>query len=127
VEQPGDQHRREVSRVVLHLRAEVRCPGDPVLLGSIQNLGLQGCFFLTETPPGVGRTCDIRVFLSGTELNVRASARVVRHGPGGCALRFEELIGLESLDHLRNLVLYNSGTPQQVEQEIQTHLGLRRG
>lgn len=122
----GDQHRRGCTRVALHLRAEVRCPGTPVQLGSIQNLGLEGGFFQTGSPPEVGRSCEIRVFLSGMDLQVRASARVVRHGPGGCALRFEELIGLESLDHLRNLVLYNSEDPRQVEQEIHAHLGLRR-
>lgn len=126
MKEAGHQHRRECSRVVLHLRAEVLCPGTPAQSGSIQNLGLEGGFFQTASPPEVGRSCEIRVFLSGTDLQVRASARVLRHGPGGCALRFEELIGLESLDHLRNLVLYNSDHPQRVEREIHAHLGLRR-
>ncbi len=125
MEQSGEQHGRECSRVVIHLRAEVQCPGSPAVQGAIQNLGLQGGFFLTATPPDQGRPCQIRVFLEGADLQVRAAGRVVRHGPGGCALRFEELIGLESLTHLRNLILFNSEDPKRVEAEFDDHLGLR--
>ncbi len=121
------QHRRQCSRVKLHLRAELLCPGAAVVPGIIANLGLQGGFLHTETPPEEGSPCQVRVFLDGTDQLVCAIGRVLRHGPGGCAFRFEELIGLESLDHLRNLVLYNSDDPRRVEQEMHDHLGLRPG
>ena len=51
---------------------------------------------------------------------------MVRHGPGGCAIQFDEIVGLDSLDHLRNLVRFNAADPEQVEREFHEHLGLRR-
>jgi len=122
---PGEIQRREFSRVSVHLQAEVQWAGSPPVEGVMENLGLRGGFLRTTTPPGEG-PCQVRLHLPGTEIQVRANGHVVRPGPGGCAIQFDELIGVSSFEHLRNLILYNAEDPGRVEQEFHDHLGLRR-
>jgi len=118
--------RREFSRVAIHLRAEVAGADPPVHQGTIENLSLKGGFFRTDAPLVPGMRCHVRVYLEGTGIEVRADGHVVRPGEGGYAIQFEEIVGVDSLEHLRNLILFNTTDPKQVEQEFHDHLGLRR-
>ena len=50
-----------------------------------------------------------------------------RNEGGPIALQFTKILGPESLSHLQNLVLYNSGAQiSQVEEELASHLGIRQ-
>jgi len=51
---------------------------------------------------------------------------VVRSAPDGIAIHFRELLGLDSYEHLRNLILHNAVDPDQAEQEFESHIGLRK-
>ncbi len=64
--------------------------------------------------------------LDGTEIEVHATGTVVRSAPDGCALQFNEIIGIDCLEHLRNLILFNAADTAQVEREFHEHLGLRQ-
>ena len=119
-------HRREFSRVAVNLRTEVTVQGTLHRDGTMENLSLKGGFFRTANAPGENEQCDIRLYLDGTNVEVRVRGHVVRSGPAGCAVQFTEIVGLDSLEHLRNLILFNSPDPSQVEQEFHAHLGLRR-
>jgi hypothetical protein len=118
--------RREFSRVAVHLRAEITANGKVNRDGTMEDLSLKGGFFRTVDPPGDGVPVDVRLHLNGTEVTVHAQGFVVRAGPAGCAIQFTEIIGVDSLEHLRNLIRFNSHNPHQVEQEFHGHLGLRR-
>jgi PilZ domain len=118
--------RREFSRVAVHLKAEVTAQGKVHRDGTMENLSLKGAFFRAANPPAEGDSVDILLRLDGTDIMVHARGFVVRAGPAGCALQFTEIIGLDSLEHLRNLILFNSHNPHQVEQEFHDHLGLKR-
>jgi len=39
---------------------------------------------------------------------------------------FSKILGLESFEHLRNLVYYNAENVEQVETEFTTHTGIRK-
>jgi hypothetical protein len=119
-------HRREFSRVAVKLRTEVTVQGTLHREGTMENLSLKGGFFRTSNGPAEGEPCDIRLHLDGTEVEIRIRGHVVRSGPAGCAIQFTEIVGIDSLEHLRNLILFNSHDPFQVEQEFHAHLGLRR-
>lgn len=118
--------RREFSRVAIRLRAEITANGKVHRDGTMENLSLKGGFYRVPDPPRDGVPVDVLLHLEGTEITVHARGFVVRAGPAGCALQFTEIIGLDSLEHLRNLILFNSPNPQQVEQEFRSHLGLKR-
>ena len=119
-------HRREFSRVPVHLRAEVTLDGGARVDGTMENLSLKGGFLRTAAAPAPGTPCDIRMHLEGTEIEVHAQGAVVRPGDGGVAIQFTEIVGIDSLEHLRNLILFNTRDPHQVEQEFHDHLGLKR-
>ena len=119
-------HRREFSRVPVHLRAEVTLDGGTRLDGTMENLSLKGGFLRTAGQAADGTPCDVRLHLEGTEVEVHAQGRVVRPGPGGVAIQFLEIVGIDSLEHLRNLIRFNSHEPDQVEREFHDHLGLKR-
>lgn len=119
-------HRREFSRVAVQLRTEVVADGVTHLDGTMESLSLKGGFFRVAAPPAQGAECDVRLHLEGTEIEVHARGKVVRSGPDGCAIQFFEIVGADCLDHLRNLIRFNTHTPDQVEQEFHDHLGLQR-
>lgn len=119
-------HRREFSRVPVHLRAEVTLDGGTRLDGTMENLSLKGGFLRTAGQAADGTPCDVRLHLEGTEVEVHAQGRVVRPGPGGVAIQFLEIVGIDSLEHLRNLIRFNTHDPDQVEREFHDHLGLKR-
>jgi hypothetical protein len=118
-------HRREFIRVAVHLRTEVTVQGTTHRDGTMENLSLKGGFFRTAGAPAEGELCEVRLHLDGTDVQVHARGQVVRSGPAGCAIQFSEIVGIESLEHLRNIILYNSHDPAQVEQEFHAHLGLK--
>ena len=118
-------HRREFSRVTVHLQAELTADGIH-RVGTMENLSLKGGFFRAEGAPAEGLRCKVQMHLAGTEVNVSVVGTVVRSGPAGCAIQFVEIMGIDSLEHLRNVILFNTNDPAQVEREFQDHLGLRR-
>lgn len=118
--------RREFSRVDVRLRTEVDADGQVHRDGTIENLSLKGGFFRTPSPLPDGTPVRVRLHLEGTGVEVHAHGHVIRHAPDGCAIQFDEIVGLDSLDHLRNLVRFNATNPAQVEREFDAHLGLRR-
>jgi hypothetical protein len=120
------ESRREFSRVAVHLKAELTAEGGASHEGSIENLSLKGCFFRTGARLAEGVSVDVRLQLDGSDIQVHTRGFVVRAGAGGYAVQFTEIVGLESLEHLRNLVLFNTHDPRQVEEEFQRHLGLMK-
>lgn len=51
---------------------------------------------------------------------------MVRNYPDGVAFQFTKILGPESYGYLRNLVLYNASDTDQVENEFETHAGIKR-
>jgi hypothetical protein len=98
--------------------------GAPVPDARVDNLSLRGLLVLSALRPAAESGCTIGIRLGGTAAEVQATGRVVRTTDNGFAVRFTEIVGLDSLEHLRNLIRYNSHNPDQVEQEFRTHLGL---
>ncbi len=122
---PADQ-RRVFSRVAVELPGVLILDGGAQVAGTMGALSLGGGFFRTAGRVPVGTACEVRLPLEGAEAEVHALGRVVRQGEGGLGIEFRELVGLDSLEHLRSLVRFNTGDPGRVEQEFHEHLGLSR-
>ena len=75
----------------------------------------------------VGTECKVSIFLTGMDPPIRVDikGRVERSTAKGLGIEFTE-IDLESYDHLKNLVRFNSHDSGKVEQEMKDHLGLKR-
>jgi hypothetical protein len=70
----------------------------------------------------------VTLILNGGEppIRIEVGCSVTRVDPTGMGLEITAIVGVESFEHLRNLVLYNAANPLQVEQEFQDHIGIKR-
>jgi hypothetical protein len=123
----GHEEFRKSSRVPLGLSADVRIDGV-VRRCAVINLSLGGVAVATEEPFPPGAACHVALLLDGGEDVVRCDLEgvVVRSTAGATGIAFSEVAGLESFEHLHNLLLYNASDPERIVGEFGHFLGLRR-
>jgi len=116
---------RSFTRISLERGAEVLVGDRAPFTAEIANLSMSGMLLKTEQPLEPGGTCKISIPLSeNRELRIEALADIVRTIPGGFAIQFSKVLGLESYNHLRRLLLYNAKDPENLEQEFKAHSGI---
>ena len=115
-------NRRRNTRVEFHAVADVNFGGQTFLQRETDNLSLKGVF-VKGVNGSVGDNCDIKLHLSGasSDMSLSMKAQVVRADPNGIGLEFYEM-DLDSFFHLKNIVLYNSGDPNKLEEEFHDQL-----
>ena len=121
-------NRREFTRVRVNILSELRSGASVDINGTLANVSLNGMFLNTEAHLPEEAACNISLLLeTGQEtVTIQIEGKVIRNAPWGIALQFTKILGPESLSHLQNLVLYNSGEQiSQVEEELASHLGIR--
>ncbi|KMP11728.1 hypothetical protein UR09_02640 [Candidatus Nitromaritima sp. SCGC AAA799-A02] len=126
-EMTENQNEREFTRVPLHLQVEIDFGGKKVKVKQTHDLSMKGVFVECDEIFEVGAECQVSMILAGSDQPIRVDIKgqVERSTEGGLGIEFTE-IGLESYDHLQNLVRFNSHDSGQVEKEIKDHLGLKR-
>lgn len=119
-------NKREFTRVPVHCHAEVRTAGRAIPCTAVSTLSMNGMFVQTteQLPPGT--ECEINISLVEDEVEIELLADVVRNYPDGIAFHFTKILGPESYGHLRNLVLYNASDTDRVEDEFESHAGIKR-
>ena len=118
--------RRQWTRVPTALEARVESAGV-VIRGRVRDLSLTGVYVLCDPRFPEGVPCRVTLVLMGTEppLTVEFAGRVVHAEDDGMGIELTEL-PVTSLDHVRNLILYNSPDPDRVEEELHRPPILRR-
>jgi hypothetical protein len=106
---------RKHSRVAFPVEANIRI-GSETVTGTISNLSMNGMFFLTEREIPGNDPVEITIPLSGSEIAIHLKGRPIRRDGTGTAIQFCE-IDLDSFTHLKNIVSYNSGNPDFIEDE----------
>lgn len=120
---------REFTRVPIKIEGEITLGESNVVSGWVRNVNMKGLFLDCDKQLAVGTDCNVALFLDGPNIQpcIKARSNIVRVEDDGMAIEFTEILGAESFNHLRNLVLYNSSTEtERVEQELRDHLGLKR-
>jgi len=115
---------REFTRVRSRIPVDIEIGGTTVS-GEVRDISLDGLWLPTADRFDEGAACHVTIHLAEA-VKVRADGVVIRSAPEGFAVHFTELLGLDSYEHLRNLILYNAVEPSTVEQEFHSHLGLLR-
>ena len=93
----------------------------------LRDVSLSGLFVEMPGLAPVGAHCQIVIQPNPPDgPKVMAEGKVVRTTPDGIGIVILELIGLESLEHLQNLILYHGGNPDRVVDEFLHHDGLLR-
>ncbi|MBI5426769.1 MAG: PilZ domain-containing protein [Nitrospinae bacterium] len=124
----GEGDHREFTRVPIKIEVQVDSGGKSIFSEQTRDVSMKGLFMLCQDHAlEAGAVCDMVLFLGGREEGIRIEVKgmVERLTPQGMGIRFTE-IGLESYEHLHNLVLYNSQDSHKVEQEMKDHMGLKR-
>jgi len=118
---------REFSRIGIPMTATLSVDGDKTVSGKVVNISLSGVELCTEHNRSLGDHTQIEVQFGypGNELSIQAEGKIVRITSDSLAVNFES-IELESYEHLKNLITYNSGNTDQVEKEFSEHRGLHR-
>jgi hypothetical protein len=120
------KHEREFTRCPTALDVEITV-ADRILVGSTRDVSLCGLYLFGERSLAAGTRCQLTLFVGGRESGARvdASGRVARVDATGMAISFDE-VSLDGYHHLKQLVLLNAPDPDQVAEEIDQHVGLRR-
>jgi hypothetical protein len=124
---PAEKNHREFTRVKVAIHVELRMGGNVVIQGELENVSFNGLLLRCETTLPEQTPCLVFLHLDGGQggPTIEAQGLVARTEPHKLAVQFTELIGNESTHHLRNLVMYNSGTQaDRVEEEFESHVGL---
>jgi hypothetical protein len=120
------RNKREFTRVSVTTRTRIRS-GETVIAGAAtHSLSMKGMSVQTDQRLPVGAPCEFTIMLVEGEVEIQAEGTVVNHLPDGMAFVFHKIVGLESFEHLRNLVYYNAQDVDQVESEFSSHSGIRK-
>lgn len=117
---------RIFSRISLDRGARISIEGRTPFHAEIVNLSMSGLLLKTEEHLEPGIECRVSIPLTeNEEMRIEAQAAVVRPTTGGFAVNFTKLLGVESYNHLRSLLLYNASDPDRIEEEFKIHHGIR--
>lgn len=120
--------RREFVRVPLHFPIEVQGEDRESEGARTRDLSLRGVYVECGREYREGEECDLSLKLGEGEdaISIDILGRVIRSKDGGLAIEFVGVKGLDSLEHLRNLVLYNAPDPNEAEAQIAARKGIER-
>ena len=123
----SDADKREFTRVEVHVEVEAAAGPQRIVSGRVRNVSLNGVFMVCAEKLPAGEPCSVALILAGRDepLRIEADGRVARIDDDGVAIEFTQ-VAPDDLGHLRNLVLYNAGQPDEVEEEFARHFGLKQ-
>lgn len=114
-----NENRRRKTRVRFETRVILRTKEVEVAAeANSRNISLRGAFLATDAALPQGTPCEVEILLTGssTRLSIRVRGRVARKDKEGLGIVFDS-IDPDSYFHLRNLLLYNSSEPEEIENE----------
>jgi len=119
---------RTFSRISLDRGVLIQIGDATPFHAEIVNLSMSGLLVKSGEHLEPGTECRISIPLTESgedELRIEAMASVARPTTEGFAVSFMNLLGIESYNHLRSLLLYNASDPDQIDAEFKLHYGIR--
>lgn len=119
------RNQRKFTRVGARLKCTLYTEHGPSE-GFVGNMSMGGIYIVTDLKPPMGMSCNVFIRLadSSNALSIQISGTVVRHDEEGVGVRMDQ-VAFEAFQHLSRLVLLNSDDPDEVENEMESHVGLR--
>ena len=115
--------RREFTRVSPPVEVDVCSYGGEVFSGPARDLSMCGVYVEGDCSFTLHTSCTVEIKIEDGG-KASAAGRVVRVDLGGVAVEFTA-VPLETLEHLRSLILHHASDPAKVEGELSSDLGLR--
>jgi hypothetical protein len=119
-------NQREFTRVLVAARTLIKAGNVSLSAAQAHSLSMKGMSILSPERLPVGTECELTIILVEGEVEIQVLGTVVVHLADGMAFLFTKILGLESFEHLRNLVYYNAPDVEQVEDEFTSHTGIRK-
>jgi hypothetical protein len=119
-------NQREFTRVLVAARTLIKAGNVSLSAAQAHSLSMKGMSILSPERLPVGTECELTIVLVEGEVEIQVLGTVVVHLADGMAFLFTKILGLESFEHLRNLVFYNAPNVEQVEDEFTSHTGIRK-
>lgn len=112
-------NRRRRTRVPFQTLVRFTMQGEELVSSDSKDLSLTGVYFFTAIRPGKGTTGEVEITLGlGIHpLTLRFKGVVARADENGIGVRFLEM-DPTSFIHLKNLLYYNTGNPEEIDAEI---------
>ncbi|MBW1671991.1 MAG: PilZ domain-containing protein, partial [Deltaproteobacteria bacterium] len=86
-------------------------------------ISLKGIYCYSDIKFSVGTTCEVELHLtdSGSKLVLFLKGLVIRTDEEGMGIKFTEM-DLDSFFLLKNILNYNTGDPEQIDQELTRYI-----
>jgi hypothetical protein len=118
---------RVFTRVPLTLEANLLTKDTPLIVGQTKDVSLTGLYLFSDQQLSVGTECDIALVGNGRSPSslirpsrpIQVSGRIVHVTDAGMGIALREILGSESLDKLRALLLEHAPEGRQVSRELQ--------
>lgn len=112
-------NRRKNSRVPFQATISLDFPNKSHEECETRDLSIKGVFVVGVTGHQAGDKCLVSLRLAGStsNLTLKMKGEVVRVKEDGLGLHFYE-IDLDSFYHLKNILYYNSGDPDKLQEEL---------
>ncbi len=123
---------REFTRAKVGIKVDVSTSDGYSAKGVVSDLSLKGVFFLCYEEANreavhEGAACSVTLSLDASDppILVETDGKVTRVEDEALAVEFDA-VEADSFEHLHNLVLANSQDADQVEDEFEHHVGIKR-
>lgn len=115
-------NKRRNTRVRFETTADLFFSDQTIANCSTKDLSINGVMILGLKGRVLGEECEFRLHLGGGKPHIvlAIKSRISRITEEGTALHFYE-IELESFQHLKNIIYYNSENPDDVSKEFIDH------
>lgn len=122
----GTENSREFTRIPIPVQVKVSSPGQQEILCSSRDLAMNGVLLHSDRLLPPGTQCEVRIQLTeGASIEILAFGKVVRTDDACMAIGFDSM-DVEGYAHMKNLLMYNAGNADAIEDEVRHHLGLHR-
>lgn len=84
-----------------------------------RDISMKGVFCYSDIKLPAGTACEMELELVGSssKLILFIKGRIIRLDDDGMGIKFEEM-DLDSFLHLKNILQYNTGVPEKIDQEL---------
>ena len=108
--------KRKFSRTGFHTAGEIITNADKTEV-SVIDLSLKGALFSSNTPLTIGKTVQLIIHLSNTEISIATEGKLIHKEGEHYGIRFTS-IDAESMIHLRSLMEYNTEKFERIGSEL---------
>lgn len=121
------EEKRRFSRILFDVSSSLELKECEFNFSSIANLSVGGCLVENDQPVSqnlLGQEGVFKIFTDQKVPTVEVSGEIIRIKDKEISLKFTG-IDPDSLYHLQNIIRYNADGPEQVEDELDLHPGLK--